>query len=41
LAELENIARNGMLTLVYSARDREHNQAVVLNEVLDKRLGAD
>ncbi len=40
LVELENIARNGTLTLVYSARDQEHNQAVVLKEVLDKRLGA-
>src|SRR5579875_879911 len=40
LAELENIARNGMLTLVYSARDREHNQAVVLKEVIDERLQA-
>ncbi len=39
LAELENIARTGVLTLVYSARDQEHNQAVVLKELLDKRLG--
>ena len=38
LAELEEIARNGTLTLVYGAKDREHNQAVVLKEVLDRRL---
>jgi uncharacterized protein YeaO (DUF488 family) len=38
LAELENIARNGALTLVYSARDPEHNQAVALKALLDKRL---
>jgi uncharacterized protein YeaO (DUF488 family) len=38
LAELEKVARNGTLTLVYSAKDQEHNQAVVLLELLDKRL---
>lgn len=38
LAELEKLARSGTLTLVYSARDTEHNQAVVLKEVLEKRL---
>jgi uncharacterized protein YeaO (DUF488 family) len=38
LAELEEIARNGTLTLVYSAKDQEHNQAVVLKELVDKRL---
>lgn len=40
LAELENLACSGTLTLVYSAKDQEHNQAVVLKELLDKRLGA-
>jgi uncharacterized protein YeaO (DUF488 family) len=35
LAELEGLARNGTLTLVYSARDEEHNQAVVLKELLE------
>jgi uncharacterized protein YeaO (DUF488 family) len=40
LAELENLARSGTLTLVYSAKDQEHNQAIVLKELLDKRLGA-
>jgi uncharacterized protein YeaO (DUF488 family) len=34
LDELRASARNGRLTLVYSARDAEHNQAVVLREVL-------
>ncbi len=38
LAELEGLARNGTLTLVYSARDEEHNQAVVLKELLEKQL---
>jgi uncharacterized protein YeaO (DUF488 family) len=38
LAELEKIAGNGKLTLVYSAKDEEHNQAVVLKELLDKQL---
>jgi uncharacterized protein YeaO (DUF488 family) len=34
LAELRRRARRGPLTLVYSARDTEHNNAVVLAEVL-------
>jgi len=38
LAELENIARSGPLTLVYSAKDQHHNQALVLKELLEKRL---
>ncbi len=37
LAELAGYARSGRLTLVYSARDTEHNQAVVLKEMLDRR----
>jgi uncharacterized protein YeaO (DUF488 family) len=37
LAELFEIARDGPLTLVYSAKDEEHNQAVVLKELLDSR----
>ena len=32
--ELRGIMRNHHLTLVYSARDERHNQAVVLREVL-------
>jgi uncharacterized protein YeaO (DUF488 family) len=37
LAELLDIARNGPLTLVYSAKDEEHNQAVVLKELLEEK----
>ncbi len=40
LNELEKLARAGTLTLVYSAKDPEHNQAVVLKELLERRLGA-
>jgi uncharacterized protein YeaO (DUF488 family) len=36
LAELRRRARRGTLTLVYSARDTEHNDAVVLAEVLKR-----
>jgi uncharacterized protein YeaO (DUF488 family) len=38
LQELLAIARKGKLTLVYGARDQEHNQAVVLKELLDSQL---
>jgi uncharacterized protein YeaO (DUF488 family) len=38
LEELLNIARRGKLTLVYSARDQQHNQAVVLKELLESQL---
>jgi uncharacterized protein YeaO (DUF488 family) len=34
VAELRNLAREGPLTLVYSAHDEAHNQAVVLREML-------
>jgi uncharacterized protein YeaO (DUF488 family) len=34
LTELRRRARNATLTLVYSARDTEYNDAVVLAEVL-------
>ncbi len=34
LDELRGIARRGRLTLLYSAHDEAHNQAVVLREVL-------
>ncbi len=37
LEELAAIARTGTLTLVYSARDEEHNQARVLAEVIAER----
>jgi uncharacterized protein YeaO (DUF488 family) len=38
LAALRRRAREGTLTLVYSAHDREHNDAVVLAEVLKHGL---
>ena len=34
LRDLRRLAREGMVTLVYSARDEEHNDAVVLREIL-------
>ena len=38
LAALRQRARDGTLTLVYSAHDTEHNDAVVLAEVLRRGL---
>jgi uncharacterized protein YeaO (DUF488 family) len=38
LTELRRRARTGTLTLVYSAHDSEHNDAVVLAEVLRRGL---
>jgi uncharacterized protein YeaO (DUF488 family) len=38
LAALRRRARDGTLTLVYSAHDTEHNDAVVLAEVLRRGL---
>jgi uncharacterized protein YeaO (DUF488 family) len=38
LSELRRRARKGTLTLVYSAHDTEHNDAVVLAEVLRRGL---
>jgi len=38
LAGLRRRARDGALTLVYSAKDTEHNDAVVLAEVLRRGL---
>lgn len=38
LAELVEIARSGTLTLVYSAKDQQHNQAVVLKQLLERKL---
>jgi uncharacterized protein YeaO (DUF488 family) len=38
LTQLRRRARTGTLTLVYSARDSEHNDAVVLAEVLRRGL---
>jgi len=37
LALLREHARKGNVTLLYAARDEEHNSAVVLKEVLEKR----
>jgi len=36
LDELASISARGTLTLVYGARDPEHNQAVVIKKVLDE-----
>lgn len=41
LAALRRRARDGTLTLVYSARDAEHNDAVVLAQVLRRGLPRD
>ena len=38
LAELRSLARRGPITLVYSAHDEAHNDAVVLRRVLLHRL---
>jgi len=38
LAEMLEIASGGTLTLVYSAKNEEHNQAVVLKGLLDRKL---
>lgn len=40
LTALRRRARDGTVTLVYSARDTEHNDAVVLAEVLRRGLPA-
>jgi uncharacterized protein YeaO (DUF488 family) len=40
LAELRRRARTGTLTLVYAARDAEHNDAVVLADVIRRGLPA-
>lgn len=40
LAELASRAQSGTVTLVYGARDREHNQAVILQELLEERLAS-
>jgi uncharacterized protein YeaO (DUF488 family) len=37
LKELSKAAAGGTVTLVYSAKDEEHNQAVVISEVLRSR----
>lgn len=40
LDQLVGLARQGPLTLLYSARDEERNQAVVLRSVLEEHLRA-
>ncbi|HXG41765.1 MAG TPA: DUF488 domain-containing protein [Dehalococcoidia bacterium] len=40
LRQLAEKARDGTVTLVYSAQDQEHNNAVVLKQVLEEMLGA-
>ena len=37
LAELRKLARRGRVTLVYAAKDEEHNDAVALREFLGRR----
>jgi uncharacterized protein YeaO (DUF488 family) len=39
LQELATMAKRGKVTLVYGARDEEHNQAVVLRDYLKKISG--
>jgi uncharacterized protein YeaO (DUF488 family) len=36
LDRLREVARHGVVTLVYSARDKAHNDAVVLRELLNR-----
>jgi uncharacterized protein YeaO (DUF488 family) len=38
MEELARRARKGTVTLVYAARDEEHNDAVVLKKVIDQAL---
>lgn len=37
LAQIAKLARRGKVTLVYGARDEEHNQAIVLRDLLKRR----
>lgn len=39
LDALATIARGGRITIVYGARDREHNQAQVIADEIARRLG--
>jgi len=38
LGELAEMARSGTLVLLYGAKDEQHNQAVVLREVLEDMI---
>lgn len=37
LAELQRYAQQGVVTLIYAARDQNHNEAVTLKQVLESR----
>jgi len=41
LGYLRKQLSNGPLTLIYSAKDKEHNQAVVLRDLLQERITGD
>nr|BBH93684.1 hypothetical protein KTA_18830 [Thermogemmatispora argillosa] len=41
LTRLRELAQQGPLTLVYSARDSEHNNAVVLRDILERDASAE
>ncbi len=41
LEELAGLAASGPITLLFGAKDTEHNQAVVLREVLEEMLQSD
>jgi uncharacterized protein YeaO (DUF488 family) len=41
IAELRRHARDGVLTLVYSAKDEEHNDALVLADVIRRGMPAE
>ena len=40
LRELQDAAEHGAITLLYSAKDEKHNNAVVLRDVLARKRGA-
>jgi uncharacterized protein YeaO (DUF488 family) len=41
LVPILQAARNGSVTLLYSSHDTEHNNAVVLRDYLERKLGSD
>ena len=41
LEKIAGEARQGTVTLVYGAKDREHNNAIVLKELLYKRIAGE
>jgi uncharacterized protein YeaO (DUF488 family) len=38
MGHLAELAQKGKVTLLYGAKDREHNQAVVLSEEIERRI---